>query len=158
MLTIFVELILLAVCLLLTGRKAKHVFFFNRKSIFLGILFGLLYVSVIFLVKQTNIGFLVLQQFVTGIGLPLVLLYTIYPLAIALSEEFVFRYFLVRKIGVFLAVLTFTIFHWRPNFPTPLFILIFIFGFSQVWLFKKTKTIWSVVIAHLFVTYAVLLI
>lgn len=155
---IITELIVLVLSLLFTGKRVKNVILINWESILMGILFGVVYVIIIFAVKQTELGSVVLEKFVKGIGLQFAILYTIYPFVIAVSEEFIFRYFIPSHSGVLIASLLFAALHWRPNFfSIPLFVLVFIFGLSQAWLFKKTRTIWAPVIAHLFVTYFLLL-
>ena len=154
---ILIEFIALVFFLIRTGKNIKQIIFINKSSILLALSFGILYSLTIFLAKHTHFGSNILDQFIGGIQLPYLILYIIYPFTIAFSEEFIFRYIFVKKMGVLPAALIFTALHWRPNFPTPLFIPVFLFGLCQSRLFNKTKSIWSPIISHLIATYSLLL-
>jgi len=155
---IIIELIALIIFLLLSRKDLKKIFFLSKETITKGILLGLVYSLLIFVSKQTALGSDVINQFIRGIQVPFFVLYIIYPLVIAVSEEFIFRYYIANRFGVYLAALLFMLLHWRPNFPTLLFLPVFIFSLSQSWLFNKTKTLFPTIIIHLFVTYSLLLL
>jgi membrane protease YdiL (CAAX protease family) len=154
---ILIEFIALVFFLIRTGKNIKQIVFINKSSILWGLSFGILYSLTIFFAKHTHFGSSVIGQFVGGIKLQYSALYVIYPFTIAFSEEFIFRYIFVKKMGVLPAALIFTVLHWRPNFPIPFFIPIFLFGLFQSWLFNKTKSIWSPILSHLIATYSLLL-
>ncbi len=156
---IIVELIALIIFLLLSRKDLKRIFFLNQSSIIRGILIGCFYALIIFIAKKTPSGSSIINQFISGIKeVPFFVLYIVYPLVIAFAEEFIFRYFMPKKIGVFFAAILFTVLHWRQNFPIPLFLPVFFLAFSQSWLFKKTRTLIPLIIVHLFVTYSLLLL
>ena len=156
MIVVTVELAVLVFFLCLERRNLKDLLVFKKPPVVKGLLVGLLYLAIIFASKQTNIGAAILKQFVGGIQLNWIELYFVYPVVIALSEEFVFRYFLPKRIGFILATVIFTMLHWRTNFPAALFVPVFLFGLSQSWLSNKTKSLWPPVIGHLMVTYSIL--
>lgn len=156
---IIIELLAFILFLLLSRKGLKKIFFFTQSSIINGILIGCFYALIILITKKTPFGSGVINQFIGGIkNVPFFILYIVYPLVIAFAEEFIFRYFMSKKIGVLLAALLFTALHWRPNFPTPLFLPVFILALTQSWLFKKTNTLIPLIIVHLFVTYSLLLL
>jgi membrane protease YdiL (CAAX protease family) len=155
---VLIELIALILFLLFTRKNVRKVIFINPRSLTLGIFFGLVYSLIVYFSKQTDLGKSIAIQFIQTIGLQSTLLYIIYPPIIAISEEFIFRYFIPDKFGVFLTACFFAILHWRPNFPILLLPSIFLFALSQSWLLNKTKTIIPLIIVHLFVTYSLLLL
>lgn len=154
---ILVEFVALVFFLIQTGKNIRQIISINKSSILWGLSFGILYSLTIFLAKHTHFGSSILNQFIGGIRLQYFTLYVVYPLIIAFSEEFIFRYILVKKFGVLFAALIFTALHWRPNFPILFFIPVFLFGLCQSKLFNKTKSIWSPIISHLLATYSLLL-
>lgn len=154
---VLIELIVLTWFLYLSKRDLKKVFRVNKSTIIQGVLMGLVYALVVFLSKQIPLSAEIINQFINGIQLQSFVLYLIYPLAIAVAEEFVFRYFVTKKLGVFPSAILFTVLHYRPNFPFSLFAPIFLLALSQSWLFNKTKSLVPPIIAHLFVTYSILL-
>lgn len=156
---IVVELIALVFLLFVLRKELKKIFVFNKETLIKGVLFGCFYSLIIYISKQTSLGSSVINQFISGIKeTPFFIIYIIYPLVIAIAEEFIFRYFFAKKLGVILAAILFTVLHWRPHFPTLLFLPVFIIALNQSWLFNKTKTLIPPIIVHLFVTYSLLLL
>lgn len=156
---VIVELIALIFFLFLSRKDLKKIFLFSKKTVINGILIGCFYALTVFISKQTSFGSNVINQFINGIKeVPFFVLYFIYPLVIAIAEEFIFRYFFAKKLGVFFAAILFTALHYRPYFPTSLFLPVFILALSQSWLFNKTKTLIPPIIVHLFITYSLLLL
>jgi membrane protease YdiL (CAAX protease family) len=155
---ILVELLALILFLLLSRKDLTEVFRLSKDSLIKGLFLGLFYVSCIFITKHTQFGSSVINQFIAGIKLSSFVLYIIYPFVIALSEEFIFRYFISQKIGWLSAAVIFTILHWRTTFPVALFLPVFLFALSQSWLFKKVKTLVPLILTHLMVTYSLLFI
>lgn len=153
---VWIELIALILFLLFTKKNIRKVIFVNPHSLALGICLGLVYLLIVYFSKQTNLGKSIAIQFIQTIGLQSTRLYIIYPMVIAVSEEFLFRYFIPNKFGVFLTACFFAILHWRPNFPILLLLPIFLFALGQSWLLNKTKTIIPLIIVHLFITYSLL--
>lgn len=155
---VLIELIALILFLQFTKKNVSKVIFINPHSLALGIFIGLIYSLIVYFSKQTDLGKNIAIQFIQTIGLQSTLLYVIYPPVIAISEEFIFRYFIPNKIGVILTACLFTILHWRTNFPILLVFPILIFALGQSWLLNKTKTIIPLITVHLFVTYSLLVL
>jgi len=154
---VLIELIVFIWFLYFSKKDLKKVFRVSKSTIIQGVLMGCIYTLVVFLSKQIPLSAEIINQFINGIQLQSFVLYLIYPLVIAISEEFVFRCFVAKKLGVFPSALLFTALHYRPTFPISLFIPIFLLALSQSWLFDKTKSLVPPIIAHLFATYSILL-
>ncbi len=155
---IVIELIALIFFLFISRKDLKKIFLFKRNSLITGVAVGVMYSLLIFIGKHTSIGAGTINQFINGIKVPFFVLYIIYPLVIAFAEEFIFRYFIASKLGVIPTAVLFTILHWRPDFPVLLFLPVFILALNQSWLFNKTMSLIPLIIAHLFVTYSLLLL
>ena len=156
MLTIIIECAGIAICFLASRKKFNALFDFSLCSLLYAFAFSLLYTAFIFIIVETALGRETLSEFIFGISLESFILVLIYPLVIAVSEEYVFRYFLDSKIGITAGTMIFTLAHWRPIFPTPMFLLVFIFGITQAYLYKKSGGLTAPILAHLAATYALL--
>ena len=161
MIVIIIEIFLSIISLYFIGKKVSPYFYFTKKSFLLTFICSILYFLVIYLVKDTYLGQEAFGKFIQqSIAHGSIWILTLYPIIIAFSEELFFRlYFRSEKINMLLAALIFTALHWRPDyFPTLMFPVLFVFALVQWSLLKRTKSLWSVIIAHLVALYSLLLI
>lgn len=158
MAVIIVEIILSALSLYLIGKKVSHFFHFKKKAFWLSILFSAIYCFVIYIVKDTQLGQEVFGEFIRhGIARQSIWTLAFYPIIIAFSEELFFRLCLTERMSAYSAALIFTVMHWRPEgIPWLMFPILFAFALAQWFLLKQTKSLWPLVIAHLFASYALL--
>ena len=156
MYTIIAECAGIIICFFAGYKKSKGLFSFSRRTLLYTLLFSCLYVVFILAISSTTAGEDTFREFVFGVSLEPFILLLFYPLVIAVSEEYIFRYFLESKIGTAFGTMIFTVAHWRPDFPPLMFLFVFVFGLVQVYLFKKSGGLWAPIIGHLAVTYTLL--
>lgn len=158
MMIIFIEIFISTIILYLMGEKVFHFFHFTKKDFLRTLLYSVLYFLVMYSLKDTYFGQEALGTFTKHISAPVVLLLTLYPIVIAFSEELFFRLYLSEKTNMLGSSFLFTVMHWRPNSSPTLmmFCVLCIFAMAQWSLFQTSKSLWSVVITHLIVTYSLI--
>ena len=157
MIVAILELIASGVCLWLIGKKVFYYFHFDREDLSLTVIYSVIYALVIYSVRDSYIGKEALHKFIQG-DYSVLLYLVIYSVIISFSEELIFRLYLSQRFNMLASAVLFTALHWRPHFPYPMFIVLFLFAMVQWSLLKKSKSLWPVMITHLVATYVMILV
>lgn len=141
-----------------TKVNIKKLLEINFRSVVSGISLGLFFFFSIFLLSLIpNINH-VFTRFISGVHLDFGFIFLFYVLAVAFSEEYIFRVTLPKYTSQTISLILFTIFHFRLDFPLEMFLFVFLFGFIQTLFWTKSHSFVALVISHIFTTISLFLL